>query len=136
MFKGEIPGRRTGVLVSNGVGEATAYALFYLQDRGPAMIAPQARVYEGMIVGEHTRDNDLVVNITQGKKLSNVRGRQGREPDPDAADAPDAGEGDVLHRRRRAGRGDAELIRLRGGSTPTSARSRSRREAEREASLA
>ena len=72
-FKGEIPGRRTGVLVSNGVGEATAYALFYLQDRGPAMIAPQTRVYEGMIVGEHTRDNDLVVNITQGKKLSNVR---------------------------------------------------------------
>ena len=63
----------TGVLVSNGVGEATAYALFYLQDRGPAMIAPQTRVYEGMIVGEHTRDNDLVVNITQGKKLSNVR---------------------------------------------------------------
>jgi GTP-binding protein len=72
-FKGEIPGRRTGVLVSNGVGEATAYALFYLQDRGPAMIGPQTRVYEGMIVGEHTRDNDLIVNVTQGKKLSNVR---------------------------------------------------------------
>lgn len=72
-FKGEIQGRRTGVLISNGGGEATAYALFYLQDRGPAMIGPQTRVYEGMIVGEHTRDNDLVVNVVQGKKLTNVR---------------------------------------------------------------
>ena len=71
--RGEIPGRRTGVLVSNGVGEATAYALFNLQDRGPFMIGPQTRVYEGMIVGEHTRDNDLIVNVVQGKKLSNVR---------------------------------------------------------------
>ncbi len=72
-YKGEITGRRTGVLISNAVGEATAYALFYLQDRGPFMIGPQTRVYEGMIVGEHTRDNDLIVNVTQGKKLSNVR---------------------------------------------------------------
>ena len=72
-FKGEIAGRRTGVLISNGDGEATAYSLFYLQDRGPLMIDPQTRVYEGMIVGEHTRDNDLVVNVVQGKKLTNVR---------------------------------------------------------------
>ena len=72
-YKGEIAGRRTGVLISNSVGEATAYSIFYLQDRGPSMIAPQTRVYEGMIVGEHTRDNDLVVNVVQGKKLSNVR---------------------------------------------------------------
>ena len=72
-YKGEIAARRTGVLISNGVGEATAYSLFYLQDRGPFMIGPQTRVYEGMIVGEHTRDNDLVVNVTQGKKLTNVR---------------------------------------------------------------
>ena len=72
-YKGEIPGRRNGVLVSNGVGEATAYALFYLQERGHMMIDPQIRVYEGMIVGEHSRDNDLVVNATQGKKLTNVR---------------------------------------------------------------
>jgi GTP-binding protein len=71
--KGEIAARRTGVLISNSVGEATAYSLFYLQDRGPFMIGPQTRVYEGMIVGEHTRDNDLIVNVTQGKKLSNVR---------------------------------------------------------------
>jgi GTP-binding protein len=71
--RGEIPGRRNGVLISNGVGEATAYALFYLQERGAMMIDPQTRVYEGMIVGEHSRDNDLVVNVTQGKKLTNVR---------------------------------------------------------------
>ncbi len=72
-FKGEIQGRRTGVLISNGAGEATAYSLFYLQDRGPAMISPQTKVYEGMIVGEHSRENDLIVNVVQGKKLTNVR---------------------------------------------------------------
>ena len=71
--KGEIPGRRTGVLISNATGEATAYSLFYLQDRGAMIIDPQTRVYAGMIVGEHTRDNDLVVNVIQGKKLTNVR---------------------------------------------------------------
>jgi GTP-binding protein len=72
-FKGEVAGRRNGVLISNAAGEATAYSLFYLQDRGAMMIDPQTRVYEGMVVGQHTRDNDLVVNIIQGKKLSNVR---------------------------------------------------------------
>jgi GTP-binding protein len=72
-FKGEISGRRTGVLVSNSAGEATAYSLFNLQDRGAMMIEPQTRVYEGMIVGQHTRDNDLIVNVIQGKKLTNVR---------------------------------------------------------------
>jgi GTP-binding protein len=72
-YKGEIAGRRTGVLISNAAGEATAYSLFYLQDRGAMIIEPQTRVYEGMIVGQHTRDNDLIVNVIQGKKLSNVR---------------------------------------------------------------
>jgi GTP-binding protein len=72
-FKGEIAGRRTGVLVSNATGEATAYALFSLQDRGAMIIDPQTRVYEGMIVGQHTRDNDLIVNVVQGKKLTNIR---------------------------------------------------------------
>jgi GTP-binding protein len=72
-YKGEIAGRRTGVLVSNASGEATAYSLFNLQDRGAMMIDPQTRVYEGMIVGQHTRDNDLIVNVIQGKKLTNVR---------------------------------------------------------------
>jgi GTP-binding protein len=72
-YKGEIVGRRTGVLIANAAGEATAYSLFYLQERGALMIDPQTRVYEGMIVGQHTRDNDLVVNVIQGKKLTNVR---------------------------------------------------------------
>jgi GTP-binding protein len=72
-FKGEIQGRRQGVLISNGSGEATAYSIFHLQDRGLFMIGAQARVYEGMIVGEHSRDNDLIVNVVQGKKLTNVR---------------------------------------------------------------
>ena len=72
-YRGEISGRRTGVLISNGDGEAVAYALFNLQDRGPFMIGPQTRVYTGMIVGEHARGNDLGVNVTKGKKLTNVR---------------------------------------------------------------
>ncbi len=72
-FRGEISGRRTGVLISNGNGETAAYALFNLQDRGPFMIGPQTRVYTGMIVGEHARGNDLEVNVTKGKKLTNVR---------------------------------------------------------------
>jgi len=72
-FKGDITGRHNGVLISNNQGEATAYSLFYLQDRGPMMIMPQTRVYEGMIIGQHTRDNDLVVNVIENKKLTNVR---------------------------------------------------------------
>jgi len=72
-FKGEIIGRRNGVLISNAMGEATAYSLFYLQDRGPIMITPQTKVYEGMIIGQHNRDNDLVVNVIENKKLTNVR---------------------------------------------------------------
>jgi GTP-binding protein len=72
-YKGEIAGRRTGVLVANASGEATAYSLYYLQERGAMIIDPQTRVYEGMIVGQHTRENDLVVNVIQGKKLTNIR---------------------------------------------------------------
>ncbi|MEQ1709896.1 MAG: translational GTPase TypA [Hyphomicrobium sp.] len=72
-FKGEIAGRHTGVLISNSDGEAAAYAIFNLQDRGPFFIGAQTRVYVGMIVGEHTRDNDLEVNVVKGKKLTNVR---------------------------------------------------------------
>jgi GTP-binding protein len=72
-YRGEIPGRRTGVLISNGQGEAVAYALWNLEDRGPMMIHPQTRVYQGMIVGEHNRGNDLEVNVLKGKKLTNVR---------------------------------------------------------------
>ncbi len=72
-YKGEIEGRRTGVLLSNGDGQAVAYALWNLEDRGPMMIDPGTRVYRGMIVGEHTRGNDLVVNVLRGKKLTNIR---------------------------------------------------------------
>ncbi|WP_350335619.1 translational GTPase TypA [Coralliovum pocilloporae] len=72
-YKGEIPSRHTGVLISNGDGEAVAYALFNLEDRGPMMIDPGVKVYRGMIVGEHTRGNDLEVNVLKGKQLSNVR---------------------------------------------------------------
>jgi GTP-binding protein len=72
-FKGEIPGRRNGVLISTDAGEAVAYALWNLEDRGPMMIEPGWKVYRGMIVGEHTRDNDLEVNVLKGKKLTNIR---------------------------------------------------------------
>ena len=72
-YKGEIEGRRTGVLISNGDGDAVAYALWNLEDRGPMMIVPGTRVYRGMIVGEHARGNDLVVNVLKGKKLTNIR---------------------------------------------------------------
>jgi len=71
--KGELPGRRNGVLISNDIGEAVAYALWNLEDRGPMMIEPGWKVYQGMIVGEHTRENDLEVNVLKGKKLTNVR---------------------------------------------------------------
>ena len=72
-YKGDIEGRRNGVLVSTETGSAVAYALFNLQDRGIMFLGPQTEVYEGMIVGEHNRDNDLGINILKGKKHSNVR---------------------------------------------------------------
>ncbi len=72
-YKGEIPSRNTGVLISNSSGEAAPYALFNLEDRGPMMIDPGVKVYEGMIIGEHTRGNDLEVNAIRGKQLTNVR---------------------------------------------------------------
>ena len=72
-FKGEILTRHSGVLLSNSDGEAVAYALFNLEDRGPMMIEPGTKVYQGMIVGEHTRGNDLEVNVLKGKQLTNMR---------------------------------------------------------------
>ena len=71
--KGPIQGRRNGVLISTESGDAVAYALWNLEDRGAMMIDPGTRVYGGMIVGEHTRDNDLEVNVLKGKKLTNIR---------------------------------------------------------------
>ena len=72
-YKGDIAGRRNGVLISNESGEAVAYAMWKLEDRGPMMIEPGAKVYRGMIVGEHTRDNDLEINVLKGKQLTNIR---------------------------------------------------------------
>lgn len=71
--KGEIPHRINGVLISNQQGTALAYSLFNLQERGRMLISPQTEVYEGMIVGIHTRDNDLVVNVCKAKQLTNIR---------------------------------------------------------------
>ncbi|HZH25704.1 MAG TPA: translational GTPase TypA [Azospirillaceae bacterium] len=72
-FKGTIAARRNGMLISNGDGEAVAYALWNLEDRGPMMIEPGWKVYQGMIVGEHSRGNDLEVNVLKGKQLTNIR---------------------------------------------------------------
>jgi GTP-binding protein len=71
--KGEIPSRRNGVLISMEKGDAVAFALWNLEDRGRMFVSPGERVYAGMIVGIHSRDNDLVVNPIKGKKLTNVR---------------------------------------------------------------
>ncbi|HEY6515312.1 MAG TPA: translational GTPase TypA [Steroidobacteraceae bacterium] len=71
--KGDIPDRHNGVLVSNEQGEAVAYALFNLQERGRLFLSPGEKLYEGMIIGIHSRDNDLVVNPIKTKKLTNIR---------------------------------------------------------------
>jgi GTP-binding protein len=71
--KGEIPDRHNGVLISNENGEAVAYALFNLQERGRMFVSPGEKLYEGMIIGIHSRDNDLVVNPIKTKKLTNIR---------------------------------------------------------------
>jgi GTP-binding protein len=71
--KGPIESRRNGALISTDSGMAVAYALFNLQDRGQMFVGPQTAVYQGMIVGEHSRDNDLEINVLKGKQLTNVR---------------------------------------------------------------
>jgi GTP-binding protein len=72
-YKGDIRGRHSGVLISTDTGTAVAYALFNLQDRGIMFVGHQTPVYQGMIIGQHTRDNDLEVNVLKGKQLTNVR---------------------------------------------------------------
>jgi GTP-binding protein len=72
-LKGEVPERRNGVLISQEDGEAVAYALWNLQERGRMFVSPGDKLYEGMVIGIHSRDNDLVVNPIKGKKLTNVR---------------------------------------------------------------
>lgn len=71
--KADIPGRRNGVLISQEQGDAVAYALWKLEDRGRMFVSPGDKLYEGMIIGIHSRDNDLVVNPIKGKQLTNVR---------------------------------------------------------------
>ena len=72
-YKGPLDGRRTGVLISTAQGEAVAYALWNLEDRGDMFVTPGTKVYEGMIIGEHSRGNDIEVNPLKGKQLTNVR---------------------------------------------------------------
>jgi GTP-binding protein len=72
-FKGEIEQRRNGMMISNCDGETTAYAMFNLEERGILFIPARTKVYEGMIIGEHNRENDLDVNPVKGKKLTNMR---------------------------------------------------------------
>ena len=72
-YKGEIAGRRAGVLISMEDGVSVAYALWNLEDRGKMFIGAQEKIYQGMIIGEHSRENDLEVNPLKGKKLTNVR---------------------------------------------------------------
>ena len=72
-FKGQLGKRGNGVMISNCQGTARGFALFNLQERGRLFIDPQTPCYEGMIVGIHSRDNDLVVNVTKEKQLTNVR---------------------------------------------------------------
>src|ERR1019366_9243437 len=71
--KPSVPVRRNGVLISAEQGEAVAYALWKLEDRGRMFVSPGDKLYEGMIIGIHSRDNDLVVNPIKGKQLTNVR---------------------------------------------------------------
>ena len=72
-YRGDVEGRRNGALISTDSGVAVAYALFNLQDRGLMFVNPQTPVYQGMIVGEHNRNNDLEINVLKGKQLTNVR---------------------------------------------------------------
>lgn len=72
-YKGEIPGRKNGALISMDSGESTAYALWKVQERGDLFIEPQVAVYPGMILGMNSRDSDLEVNPVREKKLTNVR---------------------------------------------------------------
>jgi len=72
-FKGELPGRNVGSIISMLSGTATAYDLWKLQERGQLFIGPQTALYEGMIIGENAKDQDIVVNVTRGKKLTNMR---------------------------------------------------------------
>ena len=109
-YQGEIPQRVSGALISDRQGTTTTYALDGLQDRGILFVPDGVEVYEGMIIGEHSRDNDLDVNCVREKKMSNMRASGSDEalrwfP----SKQPHAGAVDRVHRRRRAGGSNAEI---------------------------
>ncbi len=109
-WAGEVTHRTTGVLVSDRAGESNAYGLFNLQERAELFIGAGVEVYEGMIVGENSRPGDMDVNPTKEKKLTNIRTHAHDEAlRLDAAAAAHPRVGDRVHRRRRAGRGDADV---------------------------
>ncbi len=109
-MKPEVAERRNGVLISAEQGDAVAYALWKLQDRGRMFVSPGEPLYEGMIIGVHSRDNDLVVNPDQGQ-AAHQRARLGhrRSGAPGAADPAHPGVGHRIHRRRRTGRDHAQV---------------------------
>jgi GTP-binding protein len=72
-YKGTVAGRMNGVLISNGQGTAVPYALWYLEERGKLFVVPGVKIYEGMIIGQHAKDNDLIVNPLRAKQLTNIR---------------------------------------------------------------
>jgi GTP-binding protein len=72
-YKGSVAGRGNGVLISNGQGTAVPYALWYLEERGKLFVVPGTKIYEGMIIGQHAKDNDLIVNPLKAKQLTNIR---------------------------------------------------------------
>ena len=132
-WKGEIAGRRNGVLISNDTGESVAYAMWKLEDRGPMMIEPGCKVYRGMIVGEHTRENDLEINVLKGKQLTNIRAAGKDEAvrlTPPIKD--DARKGARLYRGRRACRNHAEIDQAaQGAARPQRAQARVPRQGKR-----
>ena len=107
--KGEIPERRNGVLISPEDGDAVAYALWKLQERGRMFVSPGEKLYEGMVIGIHSRDNDLVVNPIKGKQLTNVRA---------------SGKDEAVRARRRR---SSSRSSTRWSSSPTTSWSKSRR---------
>ena len=108
--QGQIPQRPTGALVADRAGATTAYALEGLEDRGVLFTPPGVEVYEGMVIGEHSRDNDLDVNVVREKKLTNMRASSADDAirlTPPRAPQPRTGH--RVHRRRRDGRGHPEI---------------------------